>query len=208
MDFSDEAVYEGRTFNGIELEKVTLKKVEFLGCSFKRCSFNETAFEACEFRDSSFVNCSLDICHVDRTRFKSTLFEKTKLMGINWTAASWGRKAIAQLIKTVDFDGCVLNYSSFMGLDLTNIRIVNSVVHEVDFSEAVLHKADFSGSDLQRSIFRNTDLREANFSSARNYSISPILNKIKGAKFSLPEAMSLLYNMDIDLDTLSGEEAN
>ena len=207
MDFSNEAIYEGQTFENVELEKVALKKIEFLGCTFKRCSFNETAFEACEIRDSSFVNCSMDICRVDRTRFKSTLFERSKLMGINWTAASWGRKTIAQLIKTVDFDGCVLNYSSFMGLDLTNICMVNCVIREVDFSEAVLQKADFSGSDLEHSIFRNTDLREADFHTARNYSLSPLLNKIKGAKFSLPEAMSLLYNMDIDLDSLSGEQA-
>jgi len=35
---------------------------------------------------------------------------------------------------------------------------------------------------------------------ARNYQIDPSQNKVHKARFSLPEAMSLLYSMDIDLD--------
>jgi len=42
-------------------------------------------------------------------------------------------------------------------------------------------------------------LTEADLSKARNYLIDPGLNQLKKAKFSLPEAMSLLYNMDIIL---------
>lgn len=183
-----------------------LKGAEFLDCKFSQCSFNEAVLENCIFRDCSFDDCNLDLCRVDKSTFKQTGFEHSKMLGINWTNASWGRKEISQLIKTIDFKACVLNYSSFMGLDLTGIKLVDCTLHEVDFSEAVLRKADFSGSDLQRAIFRNTDLREADFSTARNYSISPSLNNIKQAKFSLPEAMSLLYSMDIQLDGRSSPQ--
>jgi uncharacterized protein YjbI with pentapeptide repeats len=120
-------------------------------------------------------------------------------MGINWTKASWGKREIAQLVKAADFQGCMMNYSSFLGLNLQGVNFVGCTLLEVDFSEIDLRKADFSDSDLERAIFRNSDIREADFSKARNYTLSPQLNKIKGAKFSLPEAMSLLYSMDIDL---------
>jgi uncharacterized protein YjbI with pentapeptide repeats len=70
----------------------------------------------------------------------------------------------------------------------------------VDFSDANLEKADFRGTDLEKSIFRNTDISGANFVGAKNYYISPQYNRLKGAKFSLPEAMSLLYGLEIVLE--------
>ena len=69
----------------------------------------------------------------------------------------------------------------------------------MDFREADLTNADFSGSDLGQSLFLNTNLSEADLSTARNYHIAPEHNVLKGARFSLPEAMSLLFNMDIVL---------
>jgi uncharacterized protein YjbI with pentapeptide repeats len=71
----------------------------------------------------------------------------------------------------------------------------------VDFREADLSKADFGGSDLSDSLFLNTTLVEADLSRARNYTIAPNANELRKAKFSLPEAMSLLYNLDIDMSS-------
>ena len=56
---------------------------------------------------------------------------------------------------------------------------------------------------MDNSILVDTDLSRANLSKARNYQIDASQNVLKGARFSLPEAMSLLYSMDIILD---GEE--
>jgi hypothetical protein len=42
-------------------------------------------------------------------------------------------------------------------------------------------------------------LSDADLSQARNYMVDPSKNILKKAKFSLPEAMSLLYCMDIVL---------
>ena len=69
----------------------------------------------------------------------------------------------------------------------------------MDFREADLSETDFDGTDLSESLFLNTNLTEADFVGAMNYDISPEKNKLKGAKFSLPEAMSLLFNLDIIL---------
>ena len=78
--------------------------------------------------------------------------------------------------------------------------MINCSAIDVDFRESDLSKADFTGTDLSDSLFLGTDLTEANFRRARNYHIDPGKNNITGAKFSLPEAMSLLYSMDIDLE--------
>jgi uncharacterized protein YjbI with pentapeptide repeats len=80
------------------------------------------------------------------------------------------------------------------------MQIRNCVAIEVDFRDADLSKADFTGSDLSNSIFISTNLREADLSQARNYSIDPGKNTLSQTKFSLPEAMSLLYSMDIVLE--------
>ena len=40
---------------------------------------------------------------------------------------------------------------------------------------------------------------QADLSAARNCQISPTQNTVTKAKFSLPEALALLYSMDIEL---------
>jgi uncharacterized protein YjbI with pentapeptide repeats len=53
-------------------------------------------------------------------------------------------------------------------------------------------------------VFGNTDLSKANLSKAYNYHIDASQNKLKGTRFSLPEAMSLLYSLEIILEGEDG----
>jgi hypothetical protein len=41
--------------------------------------------------------------HVDKSVFRNVRFVHSRMLGINWTMASWGRREIAQLIRTIDF---------------------------------------------------------------------------------------------------------
>ncbi|HUW94716.1 MAG TPA: pentapeptide repeat-containing protein, partial [Anaerolineae bacterium] len=97
------------------------------------------------------------------------------------------------------FVGCAISHSTFMGLTLPRMEVRDCVALDVDFREADLSKADFAGTDLSQSLFGNTNLSEADLSRARNYHIDPGQNTLKQARFSLPEAMSLLYSLDIIL---------
>lgn len=99
----------------------------------------------------------------------------------------------------IDFNDCSLNYSTFFGLKLNGIRITHCIAREVDFGEADLTRAVFDGTDLAGSLFMHTNLTEADFTKASNYSISAKHNQLMKTKFSLPEAMSLLYGLDIIL---------
>ena len=74
------------------------------------------------------------------------------------------------------------------------------VIHEVDFTDADLSNAVFDNCDLMGSTFMNTNVEKANFSTAKNYSINPAFNKIKKAKFSVPEITGLLHQYDIVIE--------
>lgn len=80
---------------------------------------------------------------------------------------------------------------------MKDISFKESKIHEAYFSNTILNGASFADSDLLGTIFHNCDLCKADFSTASRYSIDPQTNKIKKAKFSLPEAVGLLQGFDI-----------
>ena len=134
------------------------------------------------------------------SQFVDTQLISSKIIGVDWTMAGWDRNDAFQIHQPIRFYDCILNYSVFIGLQLDNLQLEKCIAREVDFSDAGLKKAAFCATDLENAIFRNTDLSESNFVGALNYAISPQLNKLKGAKFSLPEAVSLLYGLDIIIE--------
>ena len=73
----------------------------------------------------------------------------------------------------------------------------NSKVHKCFFNKTSLIEADFSNCDLLETTFHNCNLSKSNFCNAINYDINPLVNNIKKAKFSLPEAVGLLRGFDI-----------
>lgn|GEM_PF-34354 len=193
--------YNDQTFKGLQLKGVQLVSAEFYECTFTDCAFIETVFQNCRLNHCTFQGCDLSLLQVPDCRFSATRFEDCKLLSVNWTEANW---STASLGDPLSFVKCILSHSTFIGLELKGIRVVECIARDVDFREAVLTQADFSGSELSESLFSQTNLTGADLSTARNYHIAPQQNTLKGAKFSLPEAMSLLYNLDIDLS--EGEE--
>jgi fluoroquinolone resistance protein len=171
----------GRAFSDCVFEKSNLSDIDFEDCSFYHC-----AFRSCDLSLSRFNNCS----------FIETTFKDSKLIGINWTDAYWPK---GRLLPTIQFERCALNHSVFMGLILPRLKMIQCFAREVDYTEADLSETDCRFTDFTMSRFFNTNLSGADFSGATNYTIPAGANKIKGAKFSLPEAMSLLYNLDIIL---------
>jgi len=191
-----ETDYAGQTFKEIRLEQARLLSNEFHDCTFDRCSFVETTFRSCRFVNCVFMHCDLSLIQLPHCSFAAVRFESSKVIGVNWTRARW---PLTRLWDPVCFSKCAISHSTFIGLNLKRIQIQDCVAVDVDFREADLSQADFAGTDLSDSLFLNTNLTKADLSRARNYQIDPSQNIVKGAKFSLPEAMSLLYNLDIAL---------
>jgi uncharacterized protein YjbI with pentapeptide repeats len=188
--------YEEQSFEGLSLQGEEIRFKEFYGCRFSRCSFLETAFGHCRFVDCEFVDCDLGLCRVKSCSFTNTVFTKSQVVGVNWTEASWPKRG---LLRAIDFFDCAISHSTFLGLSLREINICGCMAHNADFAEADLSRATCTGTDFADSRFLHTDLTGADFVGARNYAISPTMNVLKRTKFSLPEAISLLYGLDIVL---------
>lgn len=190
------AGYEDRTFDGLALAGEEVRAKEFAGCVFIGCSFLETTFAACRFMDCEFVRCDLSLCRVEDCSFTSAKFIDSQVIGVNWTEASWPARG---LFNAIGFERCAISHSTFIGLGLRRINMVDCVARDVDFAEADLTEANCAGTDFKDSRFLHTDLTRADFTGAANYAIHASLNVLHKTRFSLPEALSLLYGLDIVL---------
>jgi len=188
--------YYDQVFKDVEQQHDELISSEFYDCVFLRCSLGESVFRNCRFVNCVFRECDLSLVRVPDSRFTSTRFENSKAVGVNWTEADWPQTGLGD---PIGFLESAISHSSFMGLSLGDVEIRDCVAIDVDFREANLSRADFSGTDLSQSLFSSTDLSGADLSRAHNYQIDPGQNRLKQARFSLPEAMSLLYSLDIVL---------
>jgi fluoroquinolone resistance protein len=188
--------YTDQTFKEVRLDGEQLASSEFYDCTFVRCSFAGYTFRNCRFVNCTFQHCDLSLIQVPESTFSGTRFEDSKVVGVDWTQADWTAVGLGD---PIGFFKCAISHSTFIGLSLKALQVKECIATDVDFREADLTKADFAGTDLSESLFSKTNLTEADLSSARNYHIPPERNVLKQAKFSLPEAMALLYGMDIVL---------
>jgi len=188
--------HSGEVFAGLTLKNKAITSKRFLDCVFRNCDFTGATVRFCEFRDCNFESCNLSLVKLPASSFSGTAFKDSKLVGINWTEAAWPK---IKLSCPVQFLNCLLNDSVFLGLRLDGTRISRCLARGADFRDACLAKADLTHTDFSGALFGNTDLTGADLDQARNYAIRVAENKVKGARFSLPEAMALLYCLDIKI---------
>ncbi len=100
----------------------------------------------------------------------------------------------------VKFENCQLNHSSFYGMKLNRCSFNNSILEGIDFIEANLAGSALTNCNLSKALFENTNLEKADLRGSANYSIDPETNRIKGAKFSLPEVGGLLDKYGISIE--------
>ncbi len=177
------------SFESIHAKGEALNGRRFENCSFKNCSFSEASFRDVSLLDCKFDGCDLSNAQFTGARLRDSSFQDSKLVGVNWTTGS--------ALSGISFQKCVLNLSVFQNLDLRKWIVVNCVAREADFSDTNLSEANLQGTDFFGARFSNTKLEKADLRNAVNYDIDPNFNRIKGAKFSLPEAMSLLRGLGI-----------
>ena len=78
-------------------------------------------------------------------------------------------------------------------------RRLHCKAHEVDFRSTNLSEASLCFTDFSYSQFHQINLYKADFEDAFHYAIDIFSNKIKGARFSRDEAVSLLEGLEIEL---------
>lgn len=182
----------GISFKDVHQEKGVFRGYSFSDCTFTKCRFERVDFTGSAFFDCVFNHCELSLTTIVNASLRDVQFKDCKLVGIDFT------KCDPSLFR-IGFDTCLIDTCNFSSLKLKQTRFIRSIIRESRFIETILQEADFEDSDLEQTLFHQCDLEKANFSDAKNYSINPLTNKIKGAIFSLPEAVSLLKDLGICL---------
>ncbi|MEI3800212.1 MULTISPECIES: pentapeptide repeat-containing protein [Chitinophaga] len=189
--YDQEISHEHKKFEHIIWEGKTISGREFYDCHFYKCSLKECVFEECVFDKCTFEECDLSLIQFKQTSFNKVILQHSKAIGIAWHNA---RNAL-----TVEFHHSRLSYCNFSGKNLKKGIFLHCQADEADFSGCNLSQADFGGTDLAGARFFETDLTQANFAGAQRYAIDVRTNKVKKAKFSLPDALSLLDGLGVEI---------
>lgn len=188
--------YFDTSFKSLDLQDGVWVGTEFEECSFVDCNFSGATFERCNFINCSFTRCQLSLISVPYTRFFALSFLECKLVGVDWTRATWSEY---HKDFEISFSQSILNDSSFFGLTLQGLVLDECKVQDVDFREGDFSHAVMTYSDFTNSLFMRTNLQSANFTESSQYSINVLENQLQGAKFSKFEAVYLLESLGIEL---------
>lgn len=191
-EISNSTEHEDREFSDLNLTQADLSGYSFENCIFSRCNLSGATPAKVRFISCSFIFCDLSNVVLKNARIRDSAFKTSKLIGIQWV----------QLDDFVNpsFDECNLNYCNFVGLKLKKTKFFKCSLKETDFSQSDLAESSFLESDLCETRFNETNLIKSDFRGAVNYTINPIGNKIRGARFSLPEAQGLLVGLGIIIE--------
>ena len=186
--FADDLI-EGKIFRDLDFRGGEIAEKVFRDCTFTNVIFAEARLRECRFEDCVVGLSDWTMAKVYGTAMRGVKFEGSKLMGIDW---SDGHRSL-----DATFKECVLDYCSFVRIDLRKSVFKDCRMLEVNFCEANLTEADFSGSNLDRCRFHQTNLSRANLAGATNVRLNPTENKVKGATISLDAAIGVVTAMGI-----------
>lgn len=175
----------------IDLEEKELDSIYFDNCTFVKCNFSKAVIYKCKFTECRFVNCDLSLAVLKASTFNDVSFENCKLIGISWSSCDEPFD--------VTFSSCNLSQNSFHLMDLRQIKFIDSLIKDSGFEECNMEKSLFDNCDLQLSSFIKNNLKKANFVTSKNYLIDPKQNDLTKASFSLPEALSFLALLPIEI---------
>lgn len=188
-------LYRDTAFRALEQTRA-VQGTAFAGCTFDDAQLRGVAFRDCRFLACSFVACDLGLADVGGSVFRDVSFDGCNLTGVNWARAA----ATLHDPLEIDFRDCILDFAVFQGCALEGRRIDHCVAHECDFRQAVLVGAVCRGTDFAGANFEGADLSGADLRKARNYAIDVRSTRVRGARFSLPDATALLQGLEIELD--------
>lgn len=192
-DFDSNKIFENEEFRSLDKSNQDITGKEFENCEFANCNFSGSEFSDCKFVDCKFENCNFSVAKLNEVSLIDTSFKECSLKGIDFSR-------LTGFSTSPDFKECILNYTTFTGMDLSGRKFYKCKLLEASFIEVDLKSADFSYADLKSTQFDGCELNNANLVGAKNYFIDLKKNKATDAKFSLPEAVALLKNFDIKIE--------
>lgn len=174
------------------LPEETLTGTEFYNCRFEGGSFAESNGQVYEFHDCEFCGSDFSSAKIDGFIFDKIRFEHCRFTGVSFSYVN-------HFLFDASFTLCMLDYAVFEKNNLKNTVFTECSLKEACFFECGLKGAKFTECDMTGTLFERSDIENADFTTARNYFIDLDKNKVKGAKFSLPEAANLLMKYKIKI---------
>jgi len=187
-----EDTYYQQTFSKLSLAGEIINVKTYEECVFENCRLIDSTFDKTRFLNCRFNGCVVSAVKLIGCRVIQPVFQKSKVIGIDWTRVT--------LLKEPEFNTCQIDYSNFRMLKIPKTKIINCEAKECEFAETDFTGAVFTGTNFEKSKFFKTNLSGADLRGAKNYNIDIANNIIKKAKFSYPEAISLLSNLDIIIE--------
>lgn len=181
---------EDQVIRSEDFSKQSLENCIFGSCSFHSCDFSEALLRNAQFSACTFENCNFSLPKLDGCRFQDVQFIGCKIVGAEFFKCE-------KTFFSPAFKRCLLQYCNFSDLMMKKVSFGGSKLNDCHFTNTNLIGADFGGVNLSGTIFHKCDLSMADFTTAIQYDIDPQTNKIKKAKFSLPEALGLLRCFDV-----------
>jgi len=185
-------VNEDKVFEGLDHAEKTTTGREFQSCTFKKCDFSNSNFAGNKFVDCVFDGCNLSMMRLQNSFLNNVEFYNCKILGVNFSECQ-------NLLFSVRFENCILDYASFMSKKMLNTKFIKSSLKETTFSMAILTGSTFEQCELSGTVFNRTDLGGADFSTSYNYNIDPELNNIRKAVFSADGIPGLLTKHQIKI---------
>ncbi len=100
---------------------------------------------------------------------------------------------------SVEFRNSILSYALFTEMKLKDTCFTRCDLQNADFMETDLSGVKFTECDLAYASFHHTNLEKADFSTARNYALNPVANRLRKAKFSRYGLEGLLTGLGIEI---------
>ncbi len=186
-------VFSDTIFTADSVKQQQLSHTEFEGCTFKGCDFSNADFSESIFSECVFENCNLSMAKLRNASLRDVLFKACKMLGLHFDDCIPAGLVLC-------FESCTLNHSAFTRLKLKKMVFRNTQLQEVDFAECDMTACVLDNCDLHRAAFAHTVLEQADLRTSYGYNIDPEANRLKGAKFALPEVLRLLdkYNIVVE----------
>lgn len=190
----------GEEFTGLRLSGQEWSGIVFEDCLFEDCRFQEITLRGCRFTGCHFSRCRLGGLTFDNVQAMGNSLEECVVLGVDWSSLVDPRKQDLGFLPFDSLARCTLHHCVFFHLDLRKFSFTGCDLTGSFFEGCRLHAADFSRCLLQSTAFSHNDLTGADFRHATGYSFSVESNRMKDAKFSMPDAMNLLYGLGLQIE--------
>ncbi len=188
IDSEDTTLFEKAVAAELFQERRTFEE-----CRFRACSFAGAKLDGMVLRSCIFEECDLTLATFRDTSLQEVRFIRCKLVGVQFDACR-------RLLLEVAFEKCLSRLSGYVGMSLKNTVFEGCDLQEADFTGTDLAGSSFAGCDLTRAQFNRTNLEGADLRTAYGYAFAPESNRLKRAKFSMPEVLGLLDAYGIEIE--------